>query len=1051
MDTDFQIRLTAKFEESQIVAQLRKIESKLPTITLKAKFDEAALRSQLKQIGLNIGDIGGGTGGGTGGKTKVNEVTTSGFPSRSKSEFRQTILSNLASEGLGAENIQSIRFVEDINDASKAIQATVKFTDSLGQSMQRVYNIAESGAMEVDSGMIKMTHSTQEVGKYTAQNVQMYTDLSDKVKLLSDNQLISSEQADKFNQRLASARDTTDELAAKKSFQKIAKDINLAERNATKFAQLQSRLNKLLETKSINKSTYDDLNKSLAEANSRLNETEKSAGFKNVEQRIARANKQSSGFLSNLIGSVKQTAKFAVSWGLVNTAISLAVGIIKKVIAEVNQLDTAFTNIRMVTGGTKAETNALAQEYLTLAKTMGATITEVTSAANDWLRAGMSVEETNAGIKASLTLSKVGALDSAEATKILISTMRGYDLEASELMSIVDKLSAVDVAASVSTEDLGLALQKGAASARLAGISMDKYLGYVAAISEVTGESGDIIGNALKTIFSRAQTVKLGKTLTEDEEDVSNYFSDVDKAMAGIGINWAQATKNLTDLGAGLDMLAEKWRNVDEWQRRQIATAIAGRHQAERFLDLMEKYDKAKELEETSKNSEGSAQDKMNTWLESINSRMKQAAVQWSRLGQAFIDTGWADVLADFVVELSDLIALLLEFAVSMLGVMPIFQLVLEGINYIIDFFNKIFEVINYILKFVRNFSASLFGGKSRMWFATDMENILNDTSDKDYAGTDEKKKAKKEQEEYNKKLAEYNALIAAGKAELSSFAKELKKVIELRNEENKRLEQEKTIQEKTLAIEKAREELAEARQKRVLVYRLGKGFVYEEDFSAVQEAQEKLNEAIADFDETLDDINFEIVQEIYDTLANPPDDLVDNWEEYFKKWGSLEGTKYAYLLKKAKKFVKDYVEVMKTPEPEKPNTETDSKSVGAGSTAVVQSVFRGYGASFGGGNPFGAFGLKNQFYASGTTSASGGLSLVGEEGAELRVLNKGDGIIPANITKNLWELGKNPQKVGGSSTHISIGNISLPNVTDTDSFLMELNKIAVPTGGSLK
>lgn len=44
--------------------------------------------------------------------------------------------------------------------------------------------------------------------------------------------------------------------------------------------------------------------------------------------------------------------------------------------------------------------------------------------------------------------------------------------------------------------------------------------------------------------------------------------------------------------------------------------------------------------------------------------------------------------------------------------------------------------------------------------------------------------------------------------------------------------------------------------------------------------------------------------------------------------------------------------------------------------------------------------------YASGTTNARGGISLVGEQGPEMRVLNSGDGILPADITKNLWSWG---------------------------------------------
>ena len=47
--------------------------------------------------------------------------------------------------------------------------------------------------------------------------------------------------------------------------------------------------------------------------------------------------------------------------------------------------------------------------------------------------------------------------------------------------------------------------------------------------------------------------------------------------------------------------------------------------------------------------------------------------------------------------------------------------------------------------------------------------------------------------------------------------------------------------------------------------------------------------------------------------------------------------------------------------------------------------------------------------YASGTNSAAGGLSLVGEKGAELHVLNQGDGILNHRITQGLATLGANP------------------------------------------
>lgn len=92
---------------------------------------------------------------------------------------------------------------------------------------------------------------------------------------------------------------------------------------------------------------------------------------------------------------------------------------------------------------------------------------------------------------------------------------------------------------------------------------------------------------------------------------------------------------------------------------------------------------------------------------------------------------------------------------------------------------------------------------------------------------------------------------------------------------------------------------------------------------------------------------------------------------------------------------------------------------------------------------------VKGYGYASGTTSAKGGLSLVGEQGAELRVLNSGDGILPHDITSNLWQWGSfTPTellgKIGNSSTVFSIGNIQLPNVTNAEDFVSGLKNYAL-------
>lgn len=84
--------------------------------------------------------------------------------------------------------------------------------------------------------------------------------------------------------------------------------------------------------------------------------------------------------------------------------------------------------------------------------------------------------------------------------------------------------------------------------------------------------------------------------------------------------------------------------------------------------------------------------------------------------------------------------------------------------------------------------------------------------------------------------------------------------------------------------------------------------------------------------------------------------------------------------------------------------------------------------------------------YASGTLSAAGGLSLVGENGPELRILNSGDGIIPSNATKNLMELSKYSIKdilaaKGQIIYSYVFDKLVLPNATDANSLINELKR----------
>jgi len=135
-----------------------------------------------------------------------------------------------------------------------------------------------------------------------------------------------------------------------------------------------------------------------------------------------------------------------------------------------------MTNIRLVTGDTAENTRELMSTYSDIAKELGSTTTAVAESADSWLRQGYTIEETNELIEASSSLATIGAMSAEDASTSLISVMNGYKISAEDAMSVVDKLTTLDINLASGSDDIAIAMSKTAASAADAGVELDKML-----------------------------------------------------------------------------------------------------------------------------------------------------------------------------------------------------------------------------------------------------------------------------------------------------------------------------------------------------------------------------------------------------------------------------------------------------------------------------------------------------------------------------------------------------------------------------------------------
>lgn len=204
-------------------------------------------------------------------------------------------------------------------------------------------------------------------------------------------------------------------------------------------------------------------------------------------------------------------------------------------VSRTSELDSKMVDLQIASGYSRNEIKRMMQDFNKLGKEIGKTTTEIAEAANDWLRAGYDGATASQLTEASMNLATLGMINSSDATSYLISVLKGWKLEASEINGVVDKLVKTDMAAAISAGDLAEAMSRANNSAQMAGSSLDRYIGYLTTMTDVTQKSAASIGESMKTVYSRFQNIAAGKFVAAESDIESENYNEEDWANLN---NW---------------------------------------------------------------------------------------------------------------------------------------------------------------------------------------------------------------------------------------------------------------------------------------------------------------------------------------------------------------------------------------------------------------------------------------------------------------------------------------------------------------------------------
>jgi len=236
------------------------------------------------------------------------------------------------------------------------------------------------------------------------------------------------------------------------------------------------------------------------------------------------------------------------------TAFGLTAGAIYKVSQAIREgakatieVDKQLIELNTYLGKSRNELEGFSQSLFKVAKNSAVPFEAAAEAAKEFARQGLSANEILKRTGSALTLARIAGISYSQAVNGITTAINSFNKEALTSEDITNKLIAVDTRFAVSSAQLNEALSRVGSSAEESGLSIDKLIATVTAAQQITGRGGAVIGNALKTIFTRLQRPEVLSQLEMlgvAVKDQNGYLLD------GISIlkNYSDATKNLSQI-----------------------------------------------------------------------------------------------------------------------------------------------------------------------------------------------------------------------------------------------------------------------------------------------------------------------------------------------------------------------------------------------------------------------------------------------------------------------------------------------------------------------
>lgn len=349
----------------------------------------------------------------------------------------------------------------------------------------------------------------------------------------------------------------------------------------------------------------------------------------------------------------------------------------KQIAQTVTNINSKIIDLAKVSEASSTQIYKDFDSYAEIAKNIGGTISDTIDATAAWSKNGYNIPDSKELARVSQLYKNVGDdIDIQGANESLISTLKGFQLQADQAEHIVDVFNEVSNNEAISSSGIGTALQRSAASFNAANTSLEKSVALITATNSVLQDE-EKTGNMWKTVSARLRGADAElKSMGEDTEGMvesTSKLRDLIKGMTGFDIMKDENTfKDIYDIVLGI---GEKWDSLSDVNRASLLEKLAGKNQSNALAAALSNIDVLKKSYQEALNANGSAMREQEEYQKSIQYSIDQTKAKLEELSNDFMSSDFLKGAIDAGGKLVDI----LDLIVNKLGVIPTMAIALSA------------------------------------------------------------------------------------------------------------------------------------------------------------------------------------------------------------------------------------------------------------------------------------------------------------------------------------------------------------------------------------